>query len=152
MNFDNLNYTAETYHPYVAYGQAKTANILMTNAITRYYSSEGITGLAVHPGGISSTGLFKHVSVDDLASVGDPEAMARSFKSTEQGAATTVWAAVSPWFEDVAHGGRLLGDVGESPPAKEGDAFDFASYASWAYDLEAEDRLWKLSRETVGLE
>lgn len=83
--------------------------------------------------------------------MGDAEAMAKSFKSAEQGAATTVWAAVSPRFEDVDKGGVFLGDVGEAPAAEEGDPLDSTSYAPWAYDVDGEDRLWKISREMVGL-
>ena len=123
----------------------------MTNAITRYYGSDGLTGLAVHPGGITTTGLWKTLSFAELQAMGDAEAMARSFKSAEQGAATTVWAAVSPRFEDVAKGGVLLGDVGEARAAKEDDAADTPSFAPWAYDVEGEDRLWKISREMIGL-
>lgn len=151
INFDAPNFTEATYNPYAAYGAAKTANILMTNAITRYYGSQGLTGLAVHPGGIPATGLWKTLTVEELKSMGDGEAMARSFKSPAQGAATTVWAAVSPRFEDVANGGRFLGDAGECRAAKEDDAADTPSYAPWAYDVESEDRLWNMSREMLGL-
>lgn len=151
IDFETPNFTEATYNPYAAYGAAKTANILMTNAITRYYGDQHLTGLAVHPGGIPATGLWKTLTVEQLTSMGDAEAMTRTFKSPAQGAATTVWAAVSPRFEDVANGGRLLGDVGECRAAVESDAADSPSYAPWAYDVESEDRLWRMSLKMVGL-
>ena len=39
--------------------------------------------------------------------------MMKTFKSPSQGAATTVWAAVSPHFEKPENCGRYLSDVGE---------------------------------------
>lgn len=151
VNFDNVNYTEETYNPYAAYGQAKTANILTTNAINRYYGGQGLVGVSIHPGGIAATGLWKSVNVEELAATGDADALAKSFKSAEQGAATTTWAAVSSRFADAANAGRLLGDVGECRAAKEEEALDYLSYAPWAYDEAGEDRLWEISSEMVGI-
>lgn len=151
MQFDDPNFAKTTYDPFLAYGQAKTANVLMANAVNRYYGSSGIVGLSVHPGAIGSTGIFKHVPMEVLENFGDKDAMAKSFKSAPQGAASTVWAAVSSHFDDVENGGRTLGDVGECRPATEKDAFDDASYAPHAYDPESEDRLWEMSLGTVGL-
>jgi NAD(P)-dependent dehydrogenase (short-subunit alcohol dehydrogenase family) len=150
IQFDNLNPPESAYNKWIAYAQAKTANIYMTNAITRYYGEQGITGLAVHPGVVESE-LFRHMVPEDFASLDDPAAMQKIMKSTKQGAATSVWAAISSRFEDVSNGGRLLGDVGESRAEQDGDSFDAASYAPHAYDEEAEDKLWKVSCEAVGL-
>lgn len=130
------------------YGQAKTANLYMTNAITRYYGREGITGLACHPGAVQ-TDLFRHMSDEDMAALGDPEAFAKAFKTPAQGAATAVWAAVSPHFEDVGNGGRFLGDVGECRAFQAGDAMEAPTYASHAFDPTSEDRLWENSLVAV---
>jgi len=68
----------------------------------------------------------------------------------EQGAATTVWAALSGEWE--GKGGRYLEDCAVSPAAKEGDlsALD-SGYKPYAYDKEASSRLWELSNTMVGL-
>lgn len=150
VDFNNLNAPESAYNKWVAYAQAKTANIYMTSAITRYYGDEGITGLAVHPGAVESE-IFRHMAPEDYAAFDDLAAMEKTIKSTKQGAATSVWAAVSPHFENISNGGKLLGDVGEARAVQDGDAFDSASYAPHAYDEKAEDRLWKVSCEAVGV-
>lgn len=70
--------------------------------------------------------------------------------ANDVGAATTVWAAVSPYFED--HGGVYLGDVSVCPPFDpEKDDGMAGRYHPHAYDQEAEQKLWKISCETVGV-
>ena len=76
--------------------------------------------------------------------------MATTFKSPSQGAATTVWAAMSPHFEG-KNGGQYLEDVGESQPAEGELQTGTAGYSPHAYDQEKEDMLWKLSSEIVGV-
>jgi len=44
-----------------------------------------------------------------------------------------------------------LADVGESGPAVEGESLVGPGYVPHAYDEEAEEKLWKLSYEAVGL-
>jgi NAD(P)-dependent dehydrogenase (short-subunit alcohol dehydrogenase family) len=52
--------SGEGYNKWGAYGQAKTANILMANMIDRKYGSQNLHGLSVHPGGIM-TDLARHL-------------------------------------------------------------------------------------------
>lgn len=61
-----------------------------------------------------------------------------------------MWAAVSPHFED--HGGVFLGEVGEATlfDAEKDDMFS-SNYVPHAYDEASEERLWKVSCETVGV-
>ena len=74
-------------------------------------------------------------------------------KSTEQGAATQVYTAVS---EEWKHkGGKHLSDCNEvgpwahpDEPMKIGDD----GYAKWAYDVDGAKRLWKDSCKMVGAE
>ena len=136
------------FHKWEAYGQAKTANILMANAITRKYGDQNLHGLSVHPGGIV-TELARHLSDEDMKMFEDPN-IQKIFKSPSQGAATTVWAAVSPHFEG-QNGGRYLEDVGESAPADENAGPVSGGYRPWAYDQEKEDLLWTVSCDVVGL-
>lgn len=70
-------------------------------------------------------------------------------KSSSQGAATTVWAATSPHFEN--HGGVYLEDVGEAGPgAWDGQGLT-VNYAPHVYDEEKEKAMWKLSCEMIGV-
>ena len=57
------------------------------------------------------------------------------FKTVEQGAATSVFAAVAPGLEGV--GGRYLDNV------------EFAEPAAWATDPAAAERLWAMSESLV---
>ncbi|KAK5121218.1 hypothetical protein LTR85_005384 [Meristemomyces frigidus] len=145
LRLDDINWE-EDYNKWQAYGSSKTANIYMANSITRHYGSHGLHGLSVHPGGIF-TDLSRHMTEEDYAIFGDFEGLIKTFKTPEQGAATTVWAAVSPHFEG-KNGGRYLEDVGESAPHP-GRESGGSGYAEWAYDDEAEEHLWKLSCEAV---
>lgn len=149
VRFDDMDFAHGDYNPYVAYGQSKTANIYMTNYIDRVYGPQGIRAVSVHPGVILSTELMRHQKVEDLQSIGDPAYFQKIECNAEQGAATTVWAALSPYFE--THGGMYLAEVGEAPPLAEDEGIGRCGYASYAYDEAAEDRLWKLSLQAVGL-
>jgi hypothetical protein len=71
-------------------------------------------------------------------------------KSPEQGAATTVWAAVGKVWE--GKGGRYLGDCQVSRPASEGYQIADPGYETWAYDPENEKKLWEMGNKWVGFE
>ncbi|KAL2875645.1 hypothetical protein SGCOL_009106 [Colletotrichum sp. CLE4] len=147
VQFDNLNWTGN-YDPWMAYGQSKTALVWMANEVERRYGSKGLHAFSLHPGGILS-GLQQHVPDELKAAWGKNETFAKHWKSAEQGAATTVWAAVSKDLE--GQGGKYLEDcqiIG---------AWDLATgeigpgYATWAYDQEKAEKLWPLGLKLVGL-
>ena len=77
----------------------------MANEIERRYGSKGLHALSVHPGGIR-TGLQTHVG-DDIQKKWDTPEVARRFKNTAQGAATTVYAALGKEWE--GKGGGVFG-------------------------------------------
>lgn len=62
---DNYNLKG-IYDPWKAYGQSKTANVLLANEITRRYGKKGLQGLSLHPGAISDTELSRHVKDDKV--------------------------------------------------------------------------------------
>lgn len=148
VRFDDYNFTKEAYDPWKGYGQAKTANIYMANEIERRYGSKGLHATSVHPGGIQ-TGLQIHAH-DMTEMVKDPE-VAAYMKSTEQGASTSVYAALGEEWKN--KGGRYLSDCQEMGPfaGKNPMGVGDDGYATWAYDEAAEKRLWKESLEMVGL-
>ncbi|CAD0087966.1 unnamed protein product [Aureobasidium vineae] len=145
--FDDLDLAKQGYRPLLAYAQSKTANMYMANSIDRHYGAQILRGLSVHPGLIITTELARDLSDEDKRMFASIAHVARS---AEQGAATTVWAALSPRFND--HGGVYLADIGESGPAAEDEVLVGPGYAPHAYDEEAEEKLWKLSYQAVGLE
>lgn len=152
ISFDDMNFERSKYDAVVAYGQSKTANIYMATALTRRHAKDGIIGLSLHPGVIMETDIRRHMSDEAVKTLHD-QTDPRLVKSTEQGIATTVWAAVSPHFEDIANCGRYLSDVGECSPLDPNVklAVGASGYAPHVYDEGKAGRLWELSCEAVGM-
>jgi NAD(P)-dependent dehydrogenase (short-subunit alcohol dehydrogenase family) len=110
IHFDDPNFHQRPYEVWPAYGQSKTANALFTVGLMQHHATDGLTANAVHPGGIL-TSAWKEFSREDLikSSLIDASSTPHpDFRSPEQGAATTVWAATAPELEGV--GGRYLED------------------------------------------
>lgn len=149
IRFDDMDFENAEYNPWVAYGQSKTANIYMANSIDRLYGSQGLHAVSVHPGVIFDTELIRHTTDDILAGLGGKGPFEKSEKSPEQGAATTVWAALTPHFDN--NGGVYCADVGESVAAGENAPLGGPEYVNHAYDQKAEDRLWEFSCSAVGV-
>lgn len=148
INFSDPHFKTSTYNPWAAYAQSKTANINTANHVERLYGGRGLHGLSLHPGGIS-TGLQVHVPESVREGWKDNKEMSRSIKSAEQGAATTVWAAVGRELE--GKGALYLEDCSVSEPAPEACTFLDRGYKPWAFDEEAERRLWAVSCRMVGV-
>lgn len=153
----DLNFSEpDSYSPWVAYGQAKTANIHLANGITHRYGSSSSNGarkinaLSLHPGGIM-TGLQVHLPDEQVKVWQEDPNMNKYLKSVEQGAATSVYAALGKEFE--GKGALYLSDCAVQGPFKLEDpmATGDEGYAKWAFDREAEDLLWEKSLEMVGL-
>jgi len=100
-NFANPNLEG-AYHEWAAYGQSKTASVWTANEINRRYGSKGLNAFSVHPGGIM-TDLQRHMSAEALSAF---DGFKSEFKSPEQGAATTIWAATAKALE--GDGGKYL--------------------------------------------
>ncbi|MFI5911756.1 SDR family NAD(P)-dependent oxidoreductase [Dactylosporangium sp. NPDC051541] len=145
VDFDDLDFIRRDYDPQIAYAQSKTANALFAVEATRRWSGDGITANAVNPGGIA-TGLQRNFSPEQRASLDAARAAGIfSYKSVEQGAATTVVAAVAAEFAGT--GGHYLDDCREAYTVP-----DDASLAehphgvkAWALDPERARRLWTVS-------
>ncbi|CAM6099866.1 unnamed protein product [Calypogeia fissa] len=140
VRFDDYNFHKEgEYTPLGAYAQSKTANIYMANIIERHYGAEGIHANSVHPG-VIWTPLQKYLPEETLEAWKSVPENRRILKSTAQGAATTVWAAVGREWE--GKGGKYLENVEVALPVREGYKHFEAGYEKWAYDEQMEDRLW----------
>ncbi|CCF37318.1 WW domain-containing oxidoreductase [Colletotrichum higginsianum] len=142
---DNYDFQKGGYDASVAYGQSKTANIYMANEIERRYGSRHLHATSVHPG-IVQTGLTQHMPPDAFKGM---EFLYPTMKSVEQGAATSVWAAVGKAWEH--EGGKYLVNCAVAEPYAEGDdKFSALGYAPHAYDVEKARRLWSDSLKIVG--
>ncbi|KAM0431286.1 hypothetical protein ACHAPT_005257 [Fusarium lateritium] len=143
---DNYNFQKGGYSPWGSYAQSKTANIYMASELERRYGPQGLHATSVHPGGIM-TGLSRHLSDTEMDSFKNNGSLMLRLKSPEQGAATTVWAAVGKQWEGT--GGRYLEDCHEAEACE--DEAPQSGYAKHAYDPEKEGRLWEDSLKIVGL-
>jgi len=143
--FDDLDFAFRPYDPWLAYGQSKTANVLLAVGLTARWAADGITANALMPGGIA-TNLQRHLAPDYM-----DQARASGFvlKTTEQGAATTVLLATSPVVEGI--GGRYFDDCNEVPVLTErGEERIPHGVAPYALDPANADRLWELSTRLLG--
>ena len=148
IRWDDPNFAREDeYFNWDAYGQAKTANALFALELDRRWSPEGVHAYSVHPG-VIMTDLARHMTKDDFDWMASraPRGGDFSFKSVEQGAATSVWAATAPELD--AHGGAYLEDCSVGVPTDDADAP--SGVRPWARDPDAAARLWALSEDLVG--
>ncbi|KAK1674655.1 hypothetical protein BDP55DRAFT_704877 [Colletotrichum godetiae] len=158
VRFDDVNFDEEgSYEPYTSYGQSKTANIYFSNEIERRYgTSRGLHSTSLHPGSIfTGMAASQNVDVEAIkANLGEEKfnQLMGLLKNPEQGAATTVYAAVSKEWE--SKGGKYLNDCAEGGPGVGGftPATTDPGYAPWAYDEEKAARSWRESCKMVGVE
>ena len=146
--FDDYNFEKAGYNKFLAYGQSKTSNIYMANEIDRRYSSKGLHAFSVHPGG-AMTGLHTHL--DDVMKeyMRTNQEVINHMKSPAQGAATTVWAALSTDLE--GSGGKFLEDCSIAKPVQ-GPGILALGYAPHAYNEEGEKKLWADSLKMLNIE
>ncbi|MDT3442919.1 MULTISPECIES: SDR family NAD(P)-dependent oxidoreductase [unclassified Pseudofrankia] len=145
VDFDDINFDRRDYNGGLAYAQSKTANVLFAVELNRRWAEDGVTANAVHPGQIR-TKLQRHVEAMDLPAEVRAGMDRLPWRSTEQGAATSVLLAASPLLEGI--GGLYFENCNqaidfdtENPPAE----FDAPGVGSWAIDPETATRLWRVS-------
>lgn len=113
---------------------------------TRRWSGEGIFANAVMPGGIE-TNLARHASPEQI----EHWKTLPGLKTPQQGASTTLVAAVAPEFQGV--GGRYLEDANEAQiianDAEPGPVTAGAGVREWALDPAAAAQLWDVSLEML---
>lgn len=146
IDLNDVNFQKRNYDPWISYGQSKTANILFSIALTNLYKDQGIVSNAVMPGGIM-TGLQKNVPREEQIQKGwidENGNVNKLFKNLEQGASTTIWAAVDQQFENT--GGLYLENCEISKLSTPEVIFkEFVGHTDYAYDKEAASKLWELS-------
>lgn len=154
VDLEDPNFERTEYEPFRSYGRSKTANILFAVEFDRRHRATGIRAAAVHPGGIR-TELTRHIgdhvekmiaAINERArSIGQPDF---TWKSVEQGAATTVWAAAKASAEEI--GGRYCEDCHVAEPVDATDPAVRHGIRPYAADPENAKALWALSEKMVG--
>lgn len=154
IHWNDIQFERRTYDKWQAYGQAKTANALFANALSRRLKPSGGLAFSVHPGGIF-TPLQRHLPQEEMIALGwlgadgKPSELAKQgFKTPEQGASTTLWAATSP---------RLAGKPGvycencdiAAPTDPASPAAGIMGVNAHACNDESAERLWEISEDLL---
>lgn len=167
VNLDDPNYEQRTYNKWQAYGEAKSANALFALELNERIKESGIEAYSVHPGMIA-TELGRHLDADDLKMLMGSSKKEKSpdsnkdkqqkpstqknksnpFKTLEQGAATSVWAATST--DLVGKGGHYLEDC-QIAQASDSSNNNKATtgYAEHIADKTLAKHLWHLSKQQL---
>ncbi len=102
--FDDPHFNFKPYEPFAAYGQSKTADVLLAVEANRRWAGDGIFANALNPGAIP-TNLQRYT--------GGLKTPPEKRKTPQQGAATSVLLAGSPLLEEI--GGKYFEDCNEVP-------------------------------------
>jgi NAD(P)-dependent dehydrogenase (short-subunit alcohol dehydrogenase family) len=150
IRWDDLHFERD-YDNWVAYGQAKTANILFAVQLDVLGRDRGVRAFALHPGRIL-TNLVRYMDRRQLSERGlfvfdDNGRLTSPVKTPEQGAATQVWAATSPQLNGL--GGVYCEDCDVAEPAPADGAR--VGVRDYAVDPVRAARLWALSAELTGV-
>lgn len=148
VNFDDPNFEHHPYEKWEAYGQSKSANALFALELNRRLESKGVNAYSVHPGGIM-TELQRDLSKEEMKAFGwvdDSGKINDRFKTTEGGAATSVWCATSPLL---ASGGGVYCEDCNVAPAVAADEKAMMGVRPWVTDPAAALRLWTLSEKML---
>jgi hypothetical protein len=106
--------------------------------------ARGVKAFSVHPGAII-TGLTKFMAQDEK----DFLVQRATVKTPEQGAATTVWCAVSRQLDHA--GGVYCQDCNIAEPVRGDPQGPALGVRPWAIDPALAEQLWALSKKITGL-
>ncbi|GGR55055.1 MULTISPECIES: SDR family NAD(P)-dependent oxidoreductase [Streptomyces] len=148
VDLEDPQFEHTPYDRWVAYGRSKSAMVLLAVGIAERWAPDGITANALMPGWIT-TRLQRHLDLETLRAMGAADEAGNRveqpfYKSTEQGAATSVLLAASPLLEGVT--GRYFEDNQEAPVTCDGTGDGVAAHA---LDRVTADRLWEYARSRL---
>ncbi|MDC0710556.1 oxidoreductase [Stigmatella sp. ncwal1] len=147
IDFEDPHFQRRPYDKYTAYGQSKTANALFALALDARGKAHRVRAFSVHPGAVM-TELVRSLPDEEVRAAVAASSAISAFKNTEQGAATSVWCAMSPQLES------LGGVYCEDADIAEAVAADFPGHSGvkpWARDPDQAERLWTKSEAWTGV-
>ena len=152
VHWDDPNFNNTPYDKWDAYGQAKSANALFALGVDHRGRDVGVRAFSVHPGGIF-TPLQRHLSDEEMVELGwkaadgsIPPQVQAMFKTPEQGASTSIWAATSPQLN--GRGGVYCEDCDIAKLADE-NSQRWEHARPWICDDEKAERLWTMSEKML---
>lgn len=125
------------YNPWLAYGQSKLANVLYAKSLADDLKGTKVTAISVYPG-IIHTGLWKENKIVSFVT-----GAFFTDHSIPEGAATTVWACVSPQAGSDALRGAYLYECGVAQPS----SLTLESFQQ--KDKKTRDALWKATKDQL---
>ncbi len=128
----------------VAYGESKSANMLFAVEASRRMAGCGIYVNSVLPGSVM-TGLQRHHSperLEEMVRLGQLGQAGSVFTTVEEGASTSVWAALAPELDQI--GGAVLEDCDFARLAGPNE-HPWRGYAAHALDPETARQLWNVT-------
>ena len=155
MLWDDIHFLNSPYDKWMAYGQSKTASSLIAIEFDKLMKDKGVRGFSVHPGGIM-TPLQRHLQNEEMVTLGwmkedgSLSDLAKNFfKTTSQGASTTLWCATSPSLNNI--GGVFCEDCDIAKIKSEVDESmqRYFGVADWAIDIDEASKLWELTEKTL---
>jgi NAD(P)-dependent dehydrogenase (short-subunit alcohol dehydrogenase family) len=168
--FDDVNFERTPYQPMRAYAQSKSANALFSVELDHLMQKDNIRAFAVHPGPVPSSDLFAESVVgikspfrvelirmsaelmrffhatEILNFIRQPKDSHDIYKTVQQGAATTTWAATSPDLDGV--GGVYCEDCNIAMIVPDDQAIPYG-VREYAIDKEMAERLWKMTEQML---
>jgi len=153
--WDDIHFQNSPYDKWMAYGQSKTASSLIAIEFHRRMIDKGVSGFSVHPGGII-TPLQRHLQKEEMIALGwmdedgSPSEMAKNFfKTTSQGASTSIWCATSPILDNI--GGVFCEDCDVAKRKHEVDESlqRYFGVADWAIDTDEASKLWEVTEKML---
>ena len=148
VELQDWNWDQAEYHKWRAYGRSKSANALFALGVNDRFEARGLKAYSVHPGGIM-TDLQRDLEREEMVAMGwmdEAGALNAAFKTPEQGAATTVWAATSPQLDE--RGGVYCEDCNIAAPNPADGSF--SGVEPHVRNRETADALWALSGAITG--
>jgi NAD(P)-dependent dehydrogenase (short-subunit alcohol dehydrogenase family) len=145
---DNYNFQKGGYNHGQAYANSKLANVYMANELERRYGHKGLHGLSIHPG-VVHTNIPRHLGSEFVEQLMKDENILKILSTSEQGAATTVLAAVGKEWE--GKGRKYLEYCEEAKRGIDDNEAFGVGYVRQTYDPSNEERLWKDSLKIVGM-
>ena len=155
MLWDDIHFLNSPYDKWMAYGQSKTASSLIAIEFDKFMKDKGVRGFSVHPGGIM-TPLQRHLQNEEMVTLGwmkedgSLSDLAKNFfKTTSQGASTTLWCATNPSLNNI--GGVFCEDCDIAKIKSEVDESmqRYFGVADWAVDIDEASKLWELTEKTL---
>ncbi|MGN7760755.1 SDR family NAD(P)-dependent oxidoreductase [Paenibacillus sp. 22594] len=162
VDLSDPSFERREYDKWKAYAQSKSANVLFAVALDDKAKAYGVRAFAVHPGLIPSSGIGRFLESEEggvkpiqtvqpakeegelSSGMVQPDFM----KTLEQGAATSVWCAVSEQLDGLGGVYCEDADIAEAVPA---DSVQGSGVWPWAVDLESAGQLWVLSEQMTGV-